>query len=163
MNYKPVSYRWTRLVGQNLTRFFFFFFLTKQICIGADGQLGGHVEMPGVSLACHDRGLRVEGACAQNTRQEGGCKMTPRNCYVAATWMNQVVYSFLLNLTPMLSADHFLVHSYRRAAMCLTHTGIFSCAQHPLVFTAVTPVSSPTEASFRGGQGGTGWMCSGAE
>lgn len=26
MNYKPVSYRWTRLVGQNLTRFFFFFF-----------------------------------------------------------------------------------------------------------------------------------------
>lgn len=24
MNYKPVSYRWTRLVGRNLTRFFFF-------------------------------------------------------------------------------------------------------------------------------------------
>lgn len=34
----------------------------------------------------------------QNTRQEGGCKMAPSNRYIAATWMNQVVHSFLAKL-----------------------------------------------------------------
>lgn len=31
----------------------------------------------------------------QNTRQEGGCKMAPGSCSVAATWLSQVSHSFL--------------------------------------------------------------------
>lgn len=67
----------------------------KQIYIGTDGQLRGQAEMPGVSLAFHDPELRVKEHGHQNARQEGGCKVAPGSCSVAATWMNQVSHLFL--------------------------------------------------------------------
>lgn len=43
--------------------------LAKEICIGADGQLRGQAEMPGVSLACREPGLKSGRKGHQNTRQ----------------------------------------------------------------------------------------------